>query len=198
MTWVGVTVWRVGAGLRCVPRAEGRYVVAPAGDGSGSWRVWLAERAGDGRPALVDSHVSLEVPGPGAPLPEAAERADVLLARQGVAASETAASETAASETAWLGAVLARCPGCLVALAPDASSGGCVAGARDGRRVVAAPVAGARRLTGVERAGLASFLHGQLVLGRPWPTDGGSGSVIHSVQGADAAAPLWLRVRALS
>lgn len=70
----------------------------------------------------------------------------------------------------WVSRILSQFPGCLVTAARD-TTGGCVAGARNGARIVAFPDrAPGRILTRTELWGMASFLHSQLVLGQPWQT----------------------------
>ncbi|ONK15509.1 hypothetical protein [Streptomyces sp. MP131-18] len=71
-----------------------------------------------------------------------------------------------------VGRALSRYPGCLVAVARE-DTGGCVVGARDGTRLRAVPD-GAHRpaLTAADCCAVASLLHCQLVLGRPWSTLG--------------------------
>jgi hypothetical protein len=142
---------------------------------------------------LVDAHVRVDLGAASDPSTVWAERADVLCVGAPQPAERAAAS---------VDRLLSRFPGCLVALVPD-TAGSCVAGARDGTRVVAAPVADARAdadagaprgVTRRERAALASFLHGLLVLGRQW---GEPGCVILINSGCEIRKPLRLRVQPL-
>jgi hypothetical protein len=187
-----ITVWSVGvAGPRCVPRSGQRYVIVPQRDrDANAWAVW--RETDTGHADLVDGHVSVELNAGDSHSPDvAAEQADVLRLGGPECAERV---EPVARAAALVDRALARYPGCLVAIAPEAA-GGCVAGTRDGTRVVAVPVAGSlpRLMTGHERAGFASFLHSQLVLGQCWTAE--SGPVVHAIQSDQSAhAPLWVRV----
>lgn len=189
--WLSVAVWRAGAGLYRQPRCERQYVVVPPDHRGTLWRVWLAGHAGRG--GFVDGHTSVALPAATAEGTEEAERADVLRPTAPAAPAEAASP---ADAVAVVDRTLDRYPGCLVALAPTAG-GGCVAAARDGTRVAATPVAGPGRpaMTGAERAGLASFLHAQLVLGLPWAPRG----AFHALRCGGAGSPQrWLRLTCLT
>ncbi|BBA97089.1 hypothetical protein RVR_2666 [Actinacidiphila reveromycinica] len=103
---------------------------------------------------IVDEHVNARL-APGSPW---SDRADVLMLD---CAHRPALAARAAD------GVLARFPGCLVAVACTAD-GGCVAAARGGARVRVTPAAGERPATAEELAVAASCLHAELVLGGSW------------------------------
>ncbi|MEO3749959.1 hypothetical protein [Streptomyces sp. B6B3] len=140
-------------------------------------------------PAALDVHLRVEIDGSGRSS-GCAERADVLCLR----APERAIAPAAAA----VDRLLHRFPGCLVALVP-ASPGGCVVGARDGARMAAVPdTRTQRRMTARERASLASFLHGQLVVGRSWrPRPGRAAARLVLVE-RTARGPLALRLLPLA
>jgi hypothetical protein len=141
-----------------VPFAGGRPRPALLGDAP-CLRVTVYRLTRIGR-SVVDEHLSVD--------PETAagsrwaEHADVLRIGRPYPVGEAAR---------LVDDVLARFPGCLVA-AVATTGGACVLGARDGRRVTAAPAHGQRPLNGAEFAALGSALHAVLVLGGRWGVAG--------------------------
>jgi hypothetical protein len=201
VVWVNVTVWQVGAGLRCVPRCQQRYVVASDQGDADAWAVW--RETGSGGAELVDSHVGMELTtGDNVNAKaEKAARADGAEAADVLRLGSPERPGTVGRAAALVDRALIRYPGCLVALVPEAKAGGCVAGTRNGTRVLAVPVAGSPRLmTGPECAGFASFLHSQLVVGQGWTAE--RGSVVLAIQPVRTTtgrrAPLWIRMVSLT